>query len=359
MSTIAMMSVYLPSGSKIGSGYQAHYMANALARRGHAVTMFSPCDRPDTAEYQHHRVDVGTKNTIFRFAREIGRLDLSGFDVVHAHGEDYLLFGRRRPRGVHVRTMHGSCLAEAVKVPGLKEKLRMAFIGLTEVAATAVADRTVAVSADTLKYYPGLKDVIPNGVDLTAFHPGDPDVREPVPTILFVGTYQNRKRGKLLMEAFERTIRPAVPNVQLWMVCSDAPAAPAVTVTGSVTTEKLADLYRRAWAFCLPSSYEGFGVPYIEAMASGTPVVATPNPGAVEVLQNGKLGVLVEPDQLGDALVKLLNDEPRRRQLSADGLVAAERYGWDRVAAEYERLYVELAAKRSTGVAALAAAGGG
>ena len=344
MSTIAMVSLYLPSGSKIGAGYQAHYMANALARRGHAVTMFSPCSRPEDAEYGHVTVDTGRHGRTFRFGWEIGKLDLSRFDVVHAHGDDYMLFGRRRPRGVHVRTMHGSCLAEAGKVPGLKEKLRMLMLGVAEIAATRVADRTVAVSADTLQYYPGVKDVIPNGVDMAAFHPADPDLREPVPTILFVGTYQNRKRGKLLMEAFEATVRPALPDAQLWMVCSDAPAAPNVTVTGSVTTERLAELYRRAWVFCLPSSYEGFGVPYIEAMASGTPIVATPNPGAVEVLENGKLGVLVETGQLGTALLDLLKDGPRRRQMSNDGLIAAERYGWDRVAAQYERLYVELGA---------------
>lgn len=48
-----------------------------------------------------------------------------------------------------------------------------------------------------------------------------------------------------------------------------------VRVLGKVSLERLTEFYRRAWLFCLPSSYEGFGVPYIEAMASGTAVVAT------------------------------------------------------------------------------------
>ena len=65
------------------------------------------------------------------------------------------------------------------------------------------------------------------------------------------------------------------------MVTQDAPADPGagITVLGRLDDEELAREYRAAWVFCLPSSYEGFGIPYAEAMASGTPVVATPNPG--------------------------------------------------------------------------------
>ena len=58
--------------------------------------------------------------------------------------------------------------------------------------------------------------------------------------------------------------------------------------------ERLIELYQQAWLFCLPSSYEGFGVPYIEAMSCGTPVVATPNAGAREVLEEMAGGTLPE-----------------------------------------------------------------
>jgi phosphatidyl-myo-inositol alpha-mannosyltransferase len=339
---IAMISLYLPSDSKIGSGYQAHYMANAMVQRGHGVTVFSPCERPEDARYQHVRMAVGDVGRTFRFAWNLRRVDWSRFDVLHAHGDDYWLWGHSKP--LHVRTMHGSCFAEAANVPGVKEKLRMAMLGISEVIATAVADRTVCVSRDTLRYYPWVKDVIVNGVDLQAFHPGQ--MKESEPTILFVGTYHNRKRGKMLMEAFESVIRPALPAARLWMVCGDAPAAAGMTVFGRVTTERLADLYRRAWVFCLPSSYEGFGVPYIEAMASGTSVVATPNPGALEVLDGGKYGAIAEPRQIGAAVLELLKDEPRRNSIAAAGLERAQEYSWDRVVAAYERIYTDVAAER-------------
>ncbi len=355
---IAMISYYLPSENKIGSGYQAHYMANAFARRGHAVTMFSPVSRPDDALYALEQIPVGASNRIYHFAGHLSRLDWSRFDVLHAHGEDYRIRTRGNP--IHVRTMHGSCIAEAFHVPGLKEKIRMLFLGVTELLAFSAADATVGVSRNTTRSYPWIKRVILNGVDASMFSPSNPNLdhnpnlspappiqnlREPNPTILFVGTYQNRKRGKLLMEAFARDILPKIPSAKLWMVCADAPAAPGVEVLGRLTTPELADRFRRAWVFCLPSSYEGFGVPYIEAMASGTPVVATPNPGSREVLDNGKYGLLVEPAEIGPAILKLLQSPDERARLTAAGLERGKIFDWNYIAAQYEALYEELFAK--------------
>jgi glycosyltransferase involved in cell wall biosynthesis len=227
-------------------------------------------------------------------------------------------------------------LEEAWHIRGLGNKLRMLYIAGTETLACATADRTVAVSNNTCRFYPWIKQVIPNGVDTTAFFPGK---KEAGPTILFVGTYHNRKRGKWLMEVFDREVRPKVPDAKLWMVCTDAPPASGVEVLGRLTTEELTDRYRRAWVFCLPSTYEGFGVPYIEAMASGTAVVATINPGSAEVLDGGKYGALVDDEELGDAIVRVLTDAKERERLEQNGLARAARYSWDVVAAEYETLY--------------------
>jgi glycosyltransferase involved in cell wall biosynthesis len=342
---IGMISLYLPSQDKCGAGYQAHYMGNAMVAAGHEVVMHSPAAKPIDAAYAHVRVDPGQSMRTFRFAWNLRKVDWSGFDVVHAHGDDYWLW--RAGNAVHVRTMHGSCLAEALHVPRVKEKLRMAGLGLSEILATWVADRTVCVSENTRAYYPWVKDVIMNGVDTGAFHPGGE--KEKVPTIVFVGTYQNRKRGKLLHEAFTQVIRPALPEAQLWMVCSDAPAAEGVRVCGSVDLATLADLYRRAWVFCLPSSYEGFGVPYIEAMASGTPVVATPNVGALEVLDHGKYGVIVEPEELGGTLLALLQNGSRREEMRTAGLERSRVFSWGTIVGQYERVYAELLSRKTTG----------
>lgn len=218
----------------------------------------------------------------------------------------------------------------------------MLLLGLSEILAACVAHRTVGVSENTRRSYPWIRQVIPNGVDLAKFHPAE--AKEPTPTILFVGTYKNRKRGELLMRAFAQRVRVDVPDARLWMVCSDAPSAPGVTVFGRVSEEKLTELYRQAWVFCLPSSYEGFGVPYIEAMASGTAVVATPNPGANEVLAQGRFGRLVEPEALGRALVDLLKNRGERERLETLGLERAQEFDWTHVTEQYESLYRHLGA---------------
>lgn len=334
---IAMISYYLPSGSKIGVGYQAHALANELASRGHDVTVFSGCAPSDGALYRTETIELLGANRTFKFALKLRKVDWSRFDVLHAHGDDYWLW-RRRVRA-HVRTLHGSCFGEALRIKGARERLRMVLLGFSELLATAVADKSVAVSNNTRAWMPWVKTVIPNGVDLTRFHPGE---KSEVPSILFVGTYRQRKRGKLLADVFERDVLPKAPDARLWMVAEDAPERPGVVVFGRLSDAELSDLYRRAWVFCLPSTYEGFGIPYVEAMASGVPVVATRNPGAVEVTDGGRVGVIADDAELGDVLERLLKSRDERNHLADAGSAWVRRYSLREVALSYEGVYARL-----------------
>jgi glycosyltransferase involved in cell wall biosynthesis len=92
----------------------------------------------------------------------------------------------------------------------------------------------------------------------------------------------------------------------------------------------------------LPSAYEGFGRPYVEALASGTPVVATPNPGAIEVLAHGRYGEICDPVDLGATLVRLLGDNDRRRELAREGLARARDFDWNRVTRDYVEVYLNV-----------------
>jgi glycosyltransferase involved in cell wall biosynthesis len=335
---IAMISYYLPSGSKIGVGYQVHELATELARRGHAVDVFSECPPVDGAAYGHYRVRLTGAFRTFRFATTLRRTDFSGYDVLHAHGDDYWMWRRRA--GVHVRTLHGSCFDEARTVPGAREKVRMVALGFSEVLASLVADTTVVVSPATRRWVPWVRDVVPNGVDTNRFRP-DAAARADRPTVLFVGTWHGRKRGAALAQAFREEVRPAVPDAELLMVTEDAPAdpGPGIRVLGRVDDEDLADAYRRAWVFCLPSDYEGFGIPYAEALASGTPVVATPNAGARYVLDDGRVGALVGLPDLGRTLVELLGDAGRRQSMREAGLARVREFALPTVVDRYEAIY--------------------
>lgn len=332
---IAMVSLYLPGGSKIGVGYQVHHMANQMVERGHAVTVYSQCEPGEDALYEHCLVKPGTKWRTFQFAWDLRRADFSRFDVLHAHGDDWFLWGKKRPR--HIHTYHGSCLAESGHQVNLRERLRMLALAACEYGSVPLCDESVAVSEGTRVYIPGIRHVIPNGVELGKFHPGGQKAEHP--TCLFVGALRGRKRGGLLVELFRQEVRRRLPSAELWAVCDEPVEGDGIQWFGRVTNTVLCELYRRAWVFCLPSSYEGFGVPYIEAMASGTAVVATPNRGAREVLQNGTCGIISPEERLGERLVQVLRESKLRQFLERAGLERAQSYGWDIVCRAYERLY--------------------
>ena len=344
---IAMISYYLPSESKIGVGYQVHALATALADRGHDVTVLSACAPVEGARYAHRAVRPRGSLRTFRFATQLRRVDLSSFDVLHAHGDDYWMW-RRRAHG-HVRTLHGSCFDEALHIKGVVERTRMVMLGFSEVLASLVADRTVVVSPATRRWTPWVRNVIPNGVSLAPAPVGTPRADHPV--VLFVGTWEGRKRGRLLAEAFQEHVLPVLPEAELWMVSRDVPddVPSQVRALGRVSDEELAELYARAWVFCLPSSYEGFGIPYAEAMAAGTPVLATPNPGSRYVTDEGRAGLLAHEDDLGPALLRLLTDESARERFGELGRRRAQVFTLDAVTASYEELYRDVIRSRSAG----------
>lgn len=338
---IAMISYYLPSTSKMGIGYQVDYLATELTRRGHTVDVFSPCPPVPGARYGHRQIDLTGSLRTFRFATRLRRADFSGYDVLHAHGDDYWMWRRRVPS--HVRTLHGSCFDEALTIRGIKEKARMAALGGSEWLASLVADHTVTVAPEAQRWYPWVHQVIPNGVDFDLFAPaGDlHSRREHRPTVLFVGTWHGRKRGSALVADFDRRIRAEVPDARLWLVCDDAPGTlpPGVTAYGRIPNAELADLYQRAWVFVLPSDYEGFGIPYAEAMAAGAAVVATPNEGARFVTDHGRFGRLAALGDIGPAVVDLLSDHAGRDDLSRAAQEWAQRFSLRSVVDQYEALY--------------------
>ncbi len=331
-----MTASALPSDLPSGAPYQAHGLANTLAAAGHEVTVFSMSPRPADALYGHILIKRHPRATIWRYALDLRRQDFSGFDVLHCHGDDCFLGLKRRPR--HVRTFHGSSLAEARACKQWRHKVRMLALAAGEFASLAVADLCIANSRRTLRYFPGLRHYIPCGVDLETFRPGGPKSEHP--SILFVGTLDSRKRGRLLLEVFLKVIRPAIPSAELWIVREPGPVeGEGVRLFGQVDKETLAQFYREAWIFCMPSSYEGFGVPYVEAMASGTPVVATFNEGACEVLANGEYGRLCTTDELASTLLALLESPEQRLSLARAGVEHARQFGWPTVAAKYVGAY--------------------
>lgn len=336
---ITVCSYYLPPRDRIGSGVQMHMLANAYVDLGHEVTVLSPSfDCSPEAKYQLESISLQGRNRTFQWARFLSKYKFD-CDFVHFNGDDFLV--PVTSDYVHVRTFMGSCLAEAKVASSFRDRLRMTYLGLGEIASSVKFPLSTVISNDTNRYLPRKGVWIPCGVDLETFIPGHD--RHHSPTILFVGTLDSRKRGRQLLDQFNGYVKVRIPDAELWIVReAEQIRLPGVSVFGSVSQEKLVDLYQRAWVFCLPSSYEGFGVPYVEAMACGTPVVASHNPGALEVLEGGKFGVVSEIHQLGDSLCTLLGDRNRREELSRLGLARSRQFDIRKVAEEY----ISLASNR-------------
>jgi glycosyltransferase involved in cell wall biosynthesis len=180
--------------------------------------------------------------------------------------------------------------------------------------------------------------------------------------LLYVSNHQRKKNPERLVEAFARVARE-VPDVSLvltgWHTATFGLVLALIErlgirdrvhVLGHVPDESLPTLYAAAAAFALPSLHEGFGIPVLEAMASGTPVLASNVYALPEVC--GDAAELVDPydvQAIADGLVRLLTDRERVAELRELGLARAAQFTWRRAAERHLEEY-ERAVGRSTSV---------
>ena len=242
-----------------------------------------------------------------------------------------------RPPCPCVVTVHDLSFERDRDLMGRKDR---AVFRLTVPRAVRAAARVLAVSertkADLVELYgvPADKVVVtPNGVD-PAFSPGG----GAHDFVLSVGAIQPRKNQLAALDA--------ASSVGLPLVVAGPEKDPALAaellrrgarVEGYVETSRLAELYRGAACLVQPSRYEGFGLPVVEAMACGTPVVAVPDAALREVA--GEAAVFVEEGALGDGIRQALAD---RERLVAAGLARSQAFSWRASAERTLAVYREI-----------------
>jgi phosphatidylinositol alpha-mannosyltransferase len=329
---IAVVSYHLPPHDMIGSGVQMHGLANQYVKLGHTVTVVSAAPKcPEGSLYRFVSAGVCGSTKLFKWFAFTQRYDWSGYDLVHAGGDGQLIGPEAK---FVVRTLLGSSLEEARNQTSGYNKARMYYLYLLELKAVRVANAVTCISPETQKDFKRRLTVIPCGIDLQQFRPGA--AKSEQPSILFVGIVNSRKRGQLVIDAFENQVLSEFPDATLNIVRDSLKLDnPSIRVHGSLPVAQLVRQYQENWLVVLPSSYEGFGLPYVEGMACGTPVMATPNPGARFVLDHGKYGLIVDEDMLGDAICNVLSAPDIRSHYTNQGLGRSGAFGIKSIAGSY------------------------
>lgn len=318
-------------------------------------------------------------------------------DVVHCHTWYSHLAGITVKQAYGIPLVLTTHSLEPLR-PWKREQLGGGYDASAWVERTALemSDAIIAVSEgtrqDVLRLFnvdPERVHIIHNGIDLDMYQATTDTTAverygiDPTrPFVLFVGRITRQKGIVHLV----RAIPELDPNVQI-VLCAGAPDTPEIAaemaesvavaqaarpgviwIQEMVSRDLVIQLYSQAAVFCCPSVYEPFGIINLEAMACGTPVVATATGGIVEVVVDGETGVLVpleqgggqgsgpsseptDPEQfshdLAAALNRVLADAGLRERMGAAGRRRVEeRFSWEAIAAQTVSLYETLTAGR-------------
>jgi glycosyltransferase involved in cell wall biosynthesis len=299
----------------------------------------------------HHRLERYSLNV------ELVRL---GLDVLHS--PDFI--PPRRPSCKSVITVHDLAF---LLYPHFLTKESARYYGHID-QAVRWTDHIIAVSEstkrDTIQHLgvPEDKITVVHEAANPIFRQVDRDVaRKQVhnrhgvdgPYVLFVSTIEPRKNVPTLvravwqlLECYKEDVRLVLAGGKGWLfedafgIVDELKMDGRVHFVGRVSSEELLHLYNAAELLAHPAFYEGFGLPPLEAMACGLPVIVSDVASLPEVV--GDAGLLVDPhevDELTVAMWRVLNDQQLRTEMQHKGLRQADRFSWERAARETQAIY--------------------
>ena len=326
-------------GGSSGVGRHTSYLARGLADRGHDVSTISTSNVP--------YVDVRRlRNPSFAFSAAVKAI-CGRFDVVHAHNLLSAVPMKAARGGRRVLTLHGYYSEQVALLHGV---LLSQVAWLVEPLMTGWADVVTVVSKRVQEAYRlrGVSAVyVPNAIDVK----GLPEGRERLytPQVIFVGRLSREKGVDILVEAVKN-----VRGAHL-LVVGDGPEKASlerlakggsVHFLDSQPWRRTIRLIRGSDLFVLPSRMEGLPTALLEAMAVGTPVVASKVGGVPEAVESGVCGVLVPPEDveaLANAISSVLSDRSLRAYMKENALrKIEEEYCWKAVLPMYLKVYGNL-----------------
>jgi phosphatidylinositol alpha-mannosyltransferase len=347
-----------------GVTQHVHYLYENLRKRGHDVRILTSSHGLQRAsEGDVIRIgkgfsmpvngSVGTITLSPRFVSQVGdMLEREQFDILHFH-EPFVPFLSpiilRLSTSVNIATFHAYGGFSPSYEFGSRVMGSYAQRLHGRIAVSGAAKHFID------RYFPGEYKVIPNGVDVDRFQRAVPLARwmDGKRNLLFVGRHEPRKGLIELLKAY-RILRKTGCDCRLLVVGQGPLTREArryvatrrlggVEFLGRVSDAEKAQLFRSADVYVSPATGgESFGIVLLEAMAAGTPIVASDIHGYKGVVRRGREALLVEPrepKQIAAAIARLLNDDTLRAEMGRNGVARAQEFSWERVTAKVDEFY--------------------
>lgn len=365
-----------------GAEIHLHELFGRLARRGHAVTLLVSRWRAAPPRAQLDGMEIhrcGSRNTYSVAAPIYYRRHLADrhFDLVIEDLNKVPLFTPlwlRRPLVLLVHHLFGTTAFQEASFPFaaatwlLEQPLGAVYRGtpIEAVSESTALDLTArGLARERIA-------VIPNGVDLSFYHPDAAEPRFEEPTVLYLGRLKRYKRVDLIMLAASRLVAEGVRHRFLIAGKGDAAGElrrlrdrlglqEVVNFLGYVDETEKRRLFRGAWVHALTSPKEGWGISNVEAAACGTATVASDSPGLRDSVIDDETGYLVrhgDVPALARQLRRILEDPTLRERLGVGARRFALGLGWDAAADRTERHLTEVLERARAGKGATLATGG-
>ncbi len=370
-----------------GSAMYAYEIANALAARGHDVDVYTQTVADEERSVPVHddvtvytlakaRRYLVTFETLYYSFRARYAVEFGEYDVIHGTlmpASTVGLADRLRIDVPIILTSHSFAPSmikaydtESVADYLLKYVFQPTNIVLDNVAARG-ASKVIAISsemAEQLTNWYRLPEshitTVPHGVDTGEFRPQQeehPAVSEDRPTLLFVGRLITQKRVDLAINALAETSHTDVELLiagsgrskqRLSELAAERGVSDRVEFLGFVK-EDLPILYSSVDTLLFTSKYEGFGLVFLEALASGTPVVGTPVGGIPDIVADGETGYVVpaDPEAFARKIDHLADHPETLERMSEAARASVEHRTWDHVAAQVEDVYEQVCDERA------------
>jgi glycosyltransferase involved in cell wall biosynthesis len=318
-------------------------LRDAIVALGHRVSLISDSVTPATALFSRIGFNIGIRSRLRRMRADV----LVGFDLdgVFAPSDSFF----------HVASIKGVLADEALHERG-QRRIELAILARLEARHVQRSDRVITTSDYSaeriVKFYGATASkvcVVPELIDLTRWQralDAAPIVDGP-PRILCVAHLYPRKGVDTLMRAFARVRESRVllrvagigpERRALEQLAHELGIDDRVQFLGYLSFEELVAEYRNAAIFALPSTQEGFGIVFLEAMASSLPIVAVRAAAVPEVVAESVTALLADPDDdeaLAEHLAQLLDDPERRTEMGSAGRARVDHYDAPVVARQF------------------------